>query len=209
MLAVSVLDRRDAETCARLAALSAECGPPGPGPNPYSADPVLSALGMDLLRCLIRHVSDGTAPVFLSRVASGRLQVVSPNPAFSVSVAHSGDLVAAALCDQYPVGIDVQKQDGRKLDDLVDAVLCPVEREQFERDGRTVFFDTWTRREAALKAVGQSILTVREIETEDGCLMEHRGRHLLARNIESAVPGYSIAVAVALAQGDPVRPQSD
>lgn len=88
----------------------------------------------------------------------GKPQLVEPGPAFSVT--HAGDWVGVALCDRFPVGLDLEPlTPGREdWDGVARLMLGPAEHAQFEqsppdrRNGAALRW--WTRKEAVLKASG-------------------------------------------------------
>jgi 4'-phosphopantetheinyl transferase len=91
----------------------------------------------------------------------GRPEVVGST--LNVSISHSGDRVAVALCADGPVGVDVEQVnpdvDG---DSMLRFVLGDAERQAFsEVQGRQArlqaFFRCWTRKESVLKATGDGL----------------------------------------------------
>ncbi|MEU4219502.1 4'-phosphopantetheinyl transferase superfamily protein [Actinoplanes sp. NPDC026623] len=91
----------------------------------------------------------------------GRPEVVGGTP--NVSLSHSGDRVAVALCADGPVGVDVERVDpGVDVDGMLPFVLDGAERAAFaEVHGRPArlraFFACWTRKESVLKATGDGL----------------------------------------------------
>lgn len=91
-----------------------------------------------------------------------------PQP-LHVSVAHGGGLAAAAVCDQGPIGVDLEHVDARRnLLAIAQRFYSTEESSQLveaSADERTVLFHQWwTRKEAVLKATGIGLrggLTVR------------------------------------------------
>ncbi|WP_158273783.1 4'-phosphopantetheinyl transferase superfamily protein [Micromonospora sp. RP3T] len=80
-----------------------------------------------------------------------------------VSLSHSGDRVAVALCADAPVGVDVEQVDADiDVDAMVPFVLGAAERPAFRavrgRSARVeAFLRCWTRKEAVLKATGDGL----------------------------------------------------
>jgi len=80
---------------------------------------------------------------------------------FEFSITHGGGRVGLAVA-RRPVGIDVEELSGHRYDPaLVDYVLAPPERAELEALAAAArpagFARYWTRKEAALKAVGTGI----------------------------------------------------
>ena len=91
----------------------------------------------------------------------GRPEVVGG--ALNVSISHSGDRVAVALCADGPVGVDVEQVNPDvDVDSMLRFVLGDAERQAFnEIKGRQTrlraFFHCWTRKESVLKATGDGL----------------------------------------------------
>ncbi|NJC11470.1 4'-phosphopantetheinyl transferase [Micromonospora profundi] len=135
-----------------------------------------------------------------------------------VSLSHSGDRVAVALCADAPVGVDVEQVDaGIDVDAMVPFVLGASEQPAFRavrsRQARVeAFFRCWTRKEAVLKATGDGLrIPMREVTVGTpygpARLIGFPGRPELpgtTRIVDlRAEPGYLGAVAVLTAR--PVR----
>jgi 4'-phosphopantetheinyl transferase len=85
------------------------------------------------------------------------------HPDLHFSVAHSGSLLLVALCRGARVGVDVERErEVPEMDLIVRRFFSGEERRalQAARGGerRRVFFRLWTRREAAVKALGIGLL---------------------------------------------------
>ena len=79
------------------------------------------------------------------------------------SVSHSADRIALAI-STAPIGIDIERTDAScDWHAIADVCFHPIElRELAGMDaqaGREAFFDTWTRKEAYLKAIGTGLDT--------------------------------------------------
>jgi 4'-phosphopantetheinyl transferase len=83
----------------------------------------------------------------------GRPQL--PGTALHTSISHSGDVVAVALTDTGPVGIDVEAMRDRDYEALVPRVCRPEERPHIT--SAADFYAYWTRKEAVLKATGDGL----------------------------------------------------
>ncbi|HEV2781719.1 MAG TPA: 4'-phosphopantetheinyl transferase superfamily protein [Actinophytocola sp.] len=78
-----------------------------------------------------------------------------------LSISHSGDLVAVAITDGLPVGVDVEQERDVSVDDLVRLTLSAGELDSFAAvappDKDAAFFTYWARKEAILKATGRGL----------------------------------------------------
>ncbi|SCG66352.1 peroxidase-related enzyme [Micromonospora siamensis] len=81
-----------------------------------------------------------------------------------VSISHSGDRVAVALCAAGPVGVDVEQVNPDvDVDVMLPFVLGDAEARAFgeirdQRDRLEAFLRSWTRKESVLKATGDGLL---------------------------------------------------
>jgi 4'-phosphopantetheinyl transferase len=91
----------------------------------------------------------------------GRPEVVGGTP--KVSISHSGDRVAVALCADGPVGVDVEQvSPDVDVESMLRLVLGDAERRAFGEVQGTqarlqAFFQCWTRKESVLKATGDGL----------------------------------------------------
>jgi 4'-phosphopantetheinyl transferase len=78
-----------------------------------------------------------------------------------LSISHSGDLVAVAITDGLPVGVDVEQERDVEVADLARMTLSPGEQDGFAAvppaDRDAAFFTIWSRKEALLKATGRGL----------------------------------------------------
>ncbi|MGH3877505.1 MAG: 4'-phosphopantetheinyl transferase family protein [Actinophytocola sp.] len=85
----------------------------------------------------------------------------SPAAAPEVSISHSGSLVALAVVDDAPVGVDVEQIRTAEVDDLARIAFSPTERAAFgalpDSDRQGAFFTYWARKEAVVKATGKGM----------------------------------------------------
>jgi 4'-phosphopantetheinyl transferase len=114
---------------------------------------------------------------FLAAPAHGR--------SLRFSLSHSGEIALVALSLGREVGVDVERV--RPLDDLdgfVARYLSPLERETLSRvtagDRLRAFFETWTLKEAYLKACGDGLL--RELDAFDVTVGDAQPRLLAVRD---------------------------
>jgi 4'-phosphopantetheinyl transferase len=136
----------------------------------------------------------------------------------NVSISHSGDRVASALCAAGPVGVDVEQVNHDvDVDSMLRLVLGSAEREAFDKiRGRPArieaFFRSWTRKESVLKATGDGL----RIPMANVTLGSPNARPRLAgftdrpELLESAQivelrPGRGYVAAVTVLSGRPVR----
>jgi 4'-phosphopantetheinyl transferase len=123
-----------------------------------AADQDRFALGAALIR-LVAAARSGVAPheVRVDRTCPGCAQPHGkpqlPGTGLHVSVSHSGDLVALALTDVAPIGVDVEVLTGRDVAGLARSVVGPGEPIAAARD----FYTYWCRKEAIVKATGDGL----------------------------------------------------
>jgi phosphopantetheinyl transferase len=91
-----------------------------------------------------------------------RLDGCGARPQFSLS--HSEDLALLAISWASPLGVDVESVELlTDRDSMAAQIMHPIELALFERipehQRTTAFFRLWTRKEAALKAIGTGFLT--------------------------------------------------
>lgn len=114
---------------------------------------------------------------FLETPAHGR--------ALRFSLSHSGEIALVAVSFGREVGVDVERV--RPLDDFegfIARYLSPLEREALARipsgDRLRAFFETWTLKEAYLKACGDGLL--RELDAFDVTVGDAQPRLLAVRD---------------------------
>jgi 4'-phosphopantetheinyl transferase len=87
--------------------------------------------------------------------------VTNHKPVPELSISHSGELIAVAITDGIPVGVDVEQERDVAVEDLVRMTLSPDELPAFAEvtpaDKDTAFFTYWSRKEALLKATGRGL----------------------------------------------------
>lgn len=109
----------------------------------YEAVKAYGITDVDPDRCPIERTEKGK-PYF-----SGR-----PDVFFSVS--HSGDYWACAVAEQ-PLGLDLQKHKGGRLEDIARRFFHPQEADWLEANGIEYFYDVWASKESYVKWTGQGI----------------------------------------------------
>jgi 4'-phosphopantetheinyl transferase len=128
--------------------------------NPGSAERYV--VTRSLVRLVLgAHLQIAPRDVPVSRTDTGK-PVIAGGVHFNVS--HSGELVLFGLCEDRPIGVDVErKRDVQRVDLLVNRWLDEVERQQFERlisrglTASDAFLRVWSLKEARLKALGVGI----------------------------------------------------
>lgn len=118
--------------------------------------------GRGLLRYLVGSL-EGVDPTLL-RIGTGShgKPTLPDHPGLDVNVAHSGGLVAVAVTRMGAVGVDVERmEEDRATPDIAARFFAPEETAALAGlppGARGVaFFETWTRKEAFLKATGLGI----------------------------------------------------
>jgi 4'-phosphopantetheinyl transferase len=90
----------------------------------------------------------------------GKPRVVADG-APEVSISHSGSLVALAVADGGPLGIDVEQIRDAEVSELARVAFSPLERTAFEalpaNDRQAAFFTYWSRKEAVVKTTGKGM----------------------------------------------------
>jgi 4'-phosphopantetheinyl transferase len=75
-----------------------------------------------------------------------------------LSVSHSGDLIVVAAANGAPLGVDVERDDGRRdTEALARFILAEGERPPAGAGEPRVFLRAWTRKEAVTKATGDGL----------------------------------------------------
>lgn len=175
-----------------------------------------------IMRLLLAHYAH-TPPSALgfSVGAHGKPALAAPDRALNFNLSHSGDLVLIAVAD-VPVGVDVEAwamdTSDHELGDMAGVAFSPLERETMrsaaEHDLRRVFFDTWTRKEAYIKATGDGVsggldhFDVSAVQGDAHLLADRHDAHAPARWTMRALdvaPGYSAALAWASGPAERAR----
>jgi 4'-phosphopantetheinyl transferase len=123
-----------------------------------------------------------------------------PGTELHASVSHSGDVVAVAVTDAGPVGIDVEEIGVLDYARLMQDVCAEDERPFV--DGAVAFYAYWTRKEAFLKATTEGLtrrmadIVVSPPKLPPAILDVRNGPTPPTRMRDLSVEGYSATAAV-------------
>lgn len=116
-----------------------------------------SLAGRALLRRLLAEIGEGEG-WHLHTDARGKLFAGGTAEAPAICLSHSGDMVAAAICQGAAVGVDIERHRRRDFQALAGYAFGPTEARSLERgDAEARFFRLWTLREAMAKAEGKGL----------------------------------------------------
>ena len=121
-----------------------------------------------------------------------------------ISIAHTGNIVAAAASAVGPIGIDVEYRDpARDLNSLALAAYGPAECQAVATHGVSAFYRIWTLREAISKVTGTGMALVTDridrVPTDmmDGSLVAAGDDWLFAHEV--IAQEFSLALVVRVA----------
>jgi 4'-phosphopantetheinyl transferase len=180
-------------------------------------DRVRYALARGVLRTLL-HGYTGAAPEAVTFEVGvrgkPRLRFPVRDRRIEFSVSHSGTCILLAFSLEVPVGVDVEEV--RPMPDVESIMECvafsPAEREavRCSPEPLTAFYALWTLKEAYVKASGEGLSGIRDVE------IAHPMRPLRTSVAGSAgvcdgysfwpAPGYAAAL---VGGGSPQRPSAD
>lgn len=164
-----------------------------------------SLLARAVLRGLLSHVT-GRGDWVVQADSRGKLfaETKSGEPGPYICLAHTLGMVACAVGDMGPLGIDVERHRPRAFSAISDYSFGPRERAMVSEKGMDAFYRIWTLREAMGKVTGQGLELVTDgrdralndsqniswvSQCDDGCWV------LTYRQPE---PGFSLALASAV-----------
>jgi 4'-phosphopantetheinyl transferase len=111
-----------------------------------------------LRQILSRYLDQSPQEIEISVGSQGKPQVAG----LEFNLSHSGDLVAYAVSDR-PVGIDIECVRSIDLSGIIQRFFTPSEFAAWQKlppaDREIAFFQTWTIKEAYLKAIGTGLHT--------------------------------------------------
>jgi Phosphopantetheinyl transferase len=167
--------------------------------------------GRGILRTILAgYLSIEPERVPFSYSSHGKPSVAEPHCNIKFNVSHSHDLMVAAICQEWSIGVDIEKEDPHfQAIDIAEKFFCERERHEIARkhteEALRAFFQLWTAKEAVLKATALGLtlelskleigLTpLRILAFEDSGEIPRLSWHLTAF---SPCDGYSGAIAVA------------
>ena len=106
-----------------------------------------------LVRALVRRLLEDKDVEILS--AENGKPYLQNGP--HISVSHSHEMAAAAICPETAIGVDIEYWRERDFKKLAAYTFGPNEREMVEKGGVLEFYRIWTMREAIAKIGGESI----------------------------------------------------
>ncbi len=115
-----------------------------------------------LRRLLAAYLQRPPTQVPLMYAAGGKPVLASPWEQLQFNLSHSGDWLVAAVTVAGRVGVDIERpRPIKRLQEFVERFFSPAESAAFatlpQSVQRQVFFHTWTRKEALLKARAASV----------------------------------------------------
>jgi phosphopantetheinyl transferase len=127
-----------------------------------------------------------------------------------ISIAHTGNIVAAAASAVGPIGIDIEyRYPGRDLNSLALAAYGPTECQAVATHGVSAFYRIWTLREAISKVTGDGMALVTDridrvpIAMMDGSLIAAGDEWLFAHEV--IAQNFSLALVVRVASAEARR----
>ncbi len=164
------------------------------------------AADFDLTRGMVRLIlADATKsdPACVEFRASPQGKLSLTNSSLHFSIAHTVGLALLAVCPAHEVGVDLEKMRpvswvSEIADRYFPAAEATLVREAAPEEAARLFFTSWTRREALLKAAGTGLAALSEIRAlalPTGLPVSFRGRRWWLHALEPA-PGYLGALAV-------------
>lgn len=168
-----------------------------------------------LRRILAGHLQRTADHVVLSFNPYGKPVLDLPGQAcVEFNISHSHGRLLIAVCQGFPVGIDIEK-----IDYAIDPILMAQngllheDLEQLQaaaaNDRHGLFFRLWTRREAYLKALGKGFLavseTVSKMDSGNGILVRKvpDSAHCVVIQDLPIAPDFKAAVALVSDAGPP------
>ncbi len=145
----------------------------------------------------------------------GKPRVVADG-APEMSISHSGSLVALAVVDGAPVGVDVEQLRGAEVGELARITFSADERSVFdavpENDRQGAFFTYWARKEAVVKATGKGMsivmskLTLSAHDAPPRVLASESSEvDPAAVHMADLAPGHDYRASVAILGGGPLE----
>jgi 4'-phosphopantetheinyl transferase len=167
--------------------------------------------GRGALRAILAgYISTEPQKLTFSYGLHGKPSLLNSSTNIQFNVSHSDGLMVAAICREWRIGVDIEKEDPQfHATNIAARYFCERERHEIargdEQAGHRAFFQLWTAKEAVLKATGLGLtLELSKLEIGLGPLrvltLEDSGKnHGVAWHLTAFSPdeGYSGAIAVA------------
>lgn len=154
------------------------------------------AAGRFLLLMGYRAYAPGGSPPPLCATPAGKPFFSGGQPAFSIS--HAGNVAVCAFSGR-DIGVDVERV--TPVEPALFSILRPEELaylDQAPRDQRArTFYRLWTRKESLVKASGQGLAEIFELESvvTPALRWKKRVNGFVLRSLPLPVPGYEAAVS--------------
>jgi len=173
--------------------------------------------GRVALRCILgRYLGLDAQAVRLTYTANGKPGLADPETAagrIHFNLSHAQDLALCAVTLQQRVGVDVEYLHRRvTLDSIATRFFspreCAVLQDLPPTERRQAFFRFWTCKEACIKATGQGLSQLEEVEVDLGAEPSARVQFTGCWNIHEMTPAADYVAAVAVegsAKGIEVR----
>jgi 4'-phosphopantetheinyl transferase len=116
--------------------------------------------GRGALRAILAgYLSTEPQKLTFSYGLHGKPSLLNSSTNIQFNVSHSDGLMVAAICREWPIGVDIEKEDARfHAASIAARYFCERERHEIargdEQAGHRAFFQLWTAKEAVLKATG-------------------------------------------------------
>lgn len=152
------------------------------------------------------HTGEDPSALAFAENAFGKPHLVGC-ASLNFNLSHSGDQAVLAIREGTPVGIDIERVRALEHDDIAARYFCAreaawIDARPSEEERRTAFFQTWTLKEAVVKAMGMGMslplsgFEISAAEAPPRIVVPPRGSPLLWQlRLLSAPAGYLCALA--------------
>lgn len=152
-----------------------------------------------LLRALLFHLTHHRDWKIITN-AKGKPYIINADGTAGphISVSHTTGMVACAVSDAAPIGIDIEQWKVRDFIKLADHSFGPQENAMVKKGGIAGFYRIWTLREAMGKATGEglSLVTNKNDLISSVVSNYHQSEHFSLYYHPDAPKNYSIAIAL-------------
>jgi 4'-phosphopantetheinyl transferase len=170
------------------------------------------AAGRGALRTILaKYLSGNARELVFSYNSHGKPSLPDSVTDIQFNVSHSHDVLVAAICRKWAIGVDIEKQENRfDMLEIAGRFFCERERREIAElngDGRLkAFFQFWTAKEAIVKATSLGLsLDLSEFEVGLKPLRLCSSKQAEFRwHLVAFSPGERYAGALAVAE-EPVR----